>query len=246
MPEVFHEDNWDHIVALPGGAVRFGGATQFLSAGLVGGGAADLTVSYWFRIFSDQSGGTFWESNNTDQQNNVEFFAGNNAPGLICRAQNPPLEGSMQAGSSITLGFGDWHHSMYYANTAATEGNRIWKMAIDGADVSQKFSDTGPDPFPFYADLGFVLGSDSFGNYTTVDIAELWMAFGQHLDPIADNQKFRSGDGKRVALGDHGEIPTGTPPTIYGHGGASQFLQPNLGTGGALTISGVLSDTAGP
>lgn len=105
-----------------------------------------------------------------------------------------------------------------------------------------------------YTDIGllrigdetnFYIGDDGNGNYYTGDMADLWIGYDQYLDLSnpANIAKFISG-GKPVYLGANGELPTGVSPSIFFSGNATQFGQPNLGTGGAFTLTGPLTNAA--
>jgi hypothetical protein len=248
MPDtLFQEDNWSHILSLPGGGVHFDGGTTLIGT-LAMGPTSLLSVSYWYRLQSNQSAGTFWEIDHFDQQEDVEFFSGfdGNSPGInlnVYVEDTPPDPlPRLRFGASSNPAFGQWHHAAYSADTSAAVG----VLFIDGVNVTS----SGPDNLGGFLiaphSTDFVLGGDGFGNNTVLDLAELWMGFGQLVDfnDLGTLRKFITADGAPVSLGANGELPTGIAPTIFGHGGAASFLQPNLGTGGVLSLAGVLTDAS--
>lgn len=235
---------------LPTPAVHFDGATTFFSAGLACPLSYVMSVSYWYRTQTNESSNYVWLTDTTGELACLEFFSDINKPAILLAEDPYPAHdgGQLQFGSSAEQTFNEWHHVAYRCNSGAGPGAKYAQMLIDGIDVTLKFRDIGNAFVLPFSGFSFAYGSDTYGNGTTFDVAELWFAVGQDVDFGNPDElaKFRSDDGKPVPLGDHGELPTGTPPTIFGHGDKDSFLQPNLGTGGGFALSGALSNAAAP
>lgn len=92
--------------------------------------------------------------------------------------------------------------------------------------------------------IGFI--SEAIDTPFTGDVADLWIAPGQFIDfSVTENRrKFISASNKPVNLGVNGATPTGTAPVIFFSGDASSFGQPNLGSGGAFSHTGSLTDAS--
>jgi hypothetical protein len=76
-----------------------------------------------------------------------------------------------------------------------------------------------------------------------IELGPMWYAPGRYIDfsVAANRRKFFSATGKPVDAGGDGSIPTGLPPLVYLRcmdGAAASTFGNNLGTGGAMTISG--------
>ncbi len=241
---LFQEDNWSHIVSL-GGGVHFDGVTTLFNGSLACGNSPIISASYWYRILGDQSGNRFWEIDPFDFTDGVEFWSEVNKPNVFFAQGQPDDEdapGSLQFGTTGLAVLGSWHHVAWTCNTAGGEGAKTGFMAIDRVVQSLALISQGVG---FSVPIGgrpFIIGGEQFAHNIVGDVAEFWFAVGQGL-PALD--KFITEDGAPVSLGEHGELPTGIAPTIYGHGGAGTFLRPNLGTGGAFSLSGALSDALG-
>lgn len=151
---------------------------------------------------------------------------------------------------SANLEDGNWHSIIGTYQTNLPVGEKIIKYVIDG--VATTLANTSDDETAFtnlYNALPFYLGSDSFGDNYIGAMADPWIAPGQSLLTdgdifLATIRKFIDADGKPVYLGANGELPTGIPPAIFFSGLAASFPT-NLGTGGAFTLTGTLTD-AGP
>jgi hypothetical protein len=97
----------------------------------------------------------------------------------------------------------------------------------------------------------FYVGSDSYNSAAAFDMAEFWLQTGHDFLEAdgtitgANLDKFIDATLKPVPLGADGSTPTGTAPVIFCHrdaGDAAATFATNLGTGGALTLEGVLTD----
>lgn len=249
MPTTFQEDNWQHLVHLPG-AVHFDGDVWFEAAALAAGDTADLSVSYWYRTLSDQSGGYIWAVDPAGNFDNSEIWATLNRPSpALSRA---PYIGSdagvLRLGSGVDASFGAWHHVCYRVFTAAAAGLKYALLMVDRVPVTVVDVDQGDGFLMQIGGLPFSYGGDTFGDNIVGDVFDVWMAFGQAVDfsDTAVLNKFVTPDLKPVPLGNNGELPTGLAPTIFGHGAPLSFLQPNLGTGGSFVRIGLLSATDGP
>lgn len=234
----------------PWPAVRFDGSALFRADSLAAATAGVMSVSFWYRIFTDQGGSITWVTDPADTDPNDEFFSSINKP-FVYVSRIPfefPTLGDLGFGCVVDQSFGDWHHCCYVLDVAKPDGAKTGIMMIDRVSVGEVITQSG-DPFTIFQNgLPFFYGGDTFGNNMFADISDLWIYFGHYAD-FGDPEKldrFVTPDLKPVYLGEHGEIPVLSRPTIFGHGHANTFLQPNLGTGGPLVLVGALQDTDGP
>lgn len=93
--------------------------------------------------------------------------------------------------------------------------------------------------------IGFSnVNSCSFGDTAArASVADLWMSFGEYIDPSIDanRRKFIDEAGNPVFLGSDGSLPTGSAPDIF-LSGAIDSWHTNKGTGGGFTENGELTD----
>ncbi len=139
-----------------------------------------------------------------------------------------------------------WTHFAMNVNTSQADPDKIFQYAIGGVLQSTNYTDNGIPGFDIAiagtgpgAETDFYVCSAGYCHeiLTAGGVADYYLALGQNLDLSVPSNlaKFISA-GKPVYLGANGQLPTGTAPTIFGSGDATTFLQPNLGTGGALNI----------
>jgi hypothetical protein len=202
--------------------------------------------SVWLNLDSIVNGGNTFV--NFDYLNNEVPFLGifNIGPGI-----------QLQFGASFltyvaaTGAFpfdGNWHNLMFASDTNHAAGQKIFQLYLDDVPVSTTVSNDGPAFSNPTNGQTFTI-SDGFqqGAPITGEIFDYWLGCGQFLDlsVTANRRKFIDGSGKPMALGTDGELPTGTSPAVFCHGNASTFAT-NQGTGGAFTLTGTLTDAAGP
>lgn len=153
----------------------------------------------------------------------------------------PPINSHQGAGSSQ-----GWHCIQFSANTGSNPATVAF--AVDGNSAQTVItSDYSAGAFGSM-NYGDSLRIPSLGVSSQVDLAEFWYAPGQFIDfTIAANcEKFFTPGNPPLAisLGSNGQNPTGTAPAVYLRGNAANFVN-NLGTGGALTLSGAgISDAS--
>jgi hypothetical protein len=115
-------------------------------------------------------------------------------------------------------------------------------------DVSDQVVTTRTnDTIDYLSGIDWAIGANNAGGLKTNGcMAELYFAPNQYLDfSIVENRrKFISPNGKPVALGTNGSLPTGTAPIIYLHldpAEAPADFATNRGTGGNFSITGTLT-----
>lgn len=133
-----------------------------------------------------------------------------------------------------------WHH-YFIAIDMSNTGRRY--AYIDGVAQSVTISTNSTDIIPFASATEHEVGGTSGGGATlNADLADVWIAPGQYIDPTvaANIRKFRSVAGKPVSLGLTGSNPTGTSPLIF-FSGETVSWHTNKGTGGGFTENGALT-----
>lgn len=247
-------------------AVAFDGATLLKRTGLVGTPGGSYTLSLWARSRYDGASNrpvfSFFQANGTDT--GAQGIGGTTLWVTPDEVTEQPLFmssletqddefGIYSAGvSKWKPGIGpalgnSWHH--FLARADYSEGGpNISELYIDDVVVAmQNNYDDGVNPMilnfferTFYMpDWMIVAGTQP----PKQDMADVWIAPGVSLDLSVDanRRKFISAAGKPVDLGANGELPTGSPPTIFFSGDKDAFPV-NKGTGGAFTLVGALTD----
>jgi hypothetical protein len=130
-----------------------------------------------------------------------------------------------------------------HQNEVAVYRNRTLLAMVYDHDV---FSLT-----PTFNGKSFYVGSDGSNSAATFDMAEYWLHLGEDFMEAdgtisgANLDKFITADLKPVDLGADGSTPFGTAPVVYCHRSSADpaaSFATNLGTGGVLTLAGVLTD----
>lgn len=140
---------------------------------------------------------------------------------------------------------GPWHHIFISVNTNFGSGAKLSNVLLDGVDVNNsKFdSDTAFNIGISGKAFGIPCEQAEMANISDIiELAFVWVAVGQYVT-AANVTLFRDGGGNPVDLGADGSTPTGTAPTYYLVGPAANFST-NLGTGGAVTLVGSITDAA--
>jgi len=88
----------------------------------------------------------------------------------------------------------------------------------------------------------YVMGDGFQTNYR--EVAQFWASPSVVMTGAELIAAFWGSDNKPKSLGTNGELPTGTSPPIYCDGDADTFGQPNLGTGGGLTLTGTVTNAS--
>lgn len=270
----YQEDPYQHISQIeifdmP--AIHFNGATLFRNGQLAAGNDGVLSVSVWFRVSegvsSDYRPNLFISSPeltgevDDPERSNLLLFLNNSVVGLHSHGRDVPDDlpaAAIQIFSSREYAPGSWHHILACIRQDASGPDRPARLYVDDIDVTINDPEFGENTAPFTMSLSgrsFCIGSDGLEPETPLwfrgDMAELWIASGQNIlsgndIPEDTRRKFISAAGRPVPLGTNGELPTGTAPTIFGHGDKNTFLQPNLGTGGGFALIGSISDSVTP
>lgn len=143
-----------------------------------------------------------------------------------------------------------WHTVYVSVQVKHTTGQKIYNYYLDENAFSSTFAQSGANGGNAntlqFNGLAFAVFDDGFDDGYTGDVAEFWIAPGQYLDfsVEANRRKFTDADGKPISKGADGSLPTGTAPAIFlskNNGDAIPFTQ-NRGAGGALTVTGSVSD----
>lgn len=241
------------ILFTGGGAVykgvNFDGTNDYLSRASDFTGNADskkFTICGWFANLSNSGNNQIWIAGD---------FTGGNAGFSVNTQFNGvvSISGSNAAGSGIMSGL----------TSAVIPQSTTWKwlgISVDMSGTGKRHiyvNDTDASPtWSTYTDDTFDLtksihyggatnsGSGAF-NLLNSDVAELWVGYGQYIDfsVEANRRKFITSSGKPTSLGADGSTPTGTAPTVYFRGDSTTFAT-NAGTGGAMTLTGTLTDSA--
>lgn len=140
----------------------------------------------------------------------------------------------------------DWKNILVCMDTNADAGEKIAHLFIDDAEIDLTPVDTHDAALSLFASQPVGIPDDNRVNayeLVTGDASDWWIGPGVYLDfTIQGNRrKFITAGGKPVWLGQHGERPTGTAPAIF-LGGDRILFPRNRGTGGALTLSGTLTN----
>lgn len=113
------------------------------------------------------------------------------------------------------------------------------KWLVNGVDETSTVSTFNSGPATLTGEAAFTLFQHILGagGAFVGDVADIYIAFGQWLDLTnpANVAKFIAA-GKPVDLGADGSTPTGTAPTIFFSGDASEFAT-NKGLGGAFVLA---------
>lgn len=95
-------------------------------------------------------------------------------------------------------------------------------------------------------DHWFGSGDGSTSNVLNADVAEVFLHTSTYIDLRSNITLFRDSAGKPVNLGTSGATPTGSQPIVYFQravGATASTFAANLGTGGAFTITGALTNS---
>lgn len=229
------------------GAARFDGVNDYMLRGGDLTGAADSKsgiVSAWVlcrdnfvtRIFQgDNSLPFIFEWQNINERFRVY---GENAAGAQILELGTP-NNSYPFGTVSSA----WHHLLMSWDLADASKKHVYIN-----DVSDLNSVTHTNDTLEYNSTNWAV---ALGDVTTfffkakIDIAELYVAFGQYLDFSVESnrRKFVTKTVRPVGLGSDGSLPTGTAPIGYFHLDRNEAVAnfaTNRGSGGNFTITGAL------
>jgi hypothetical protein len=220
----------------------FDGTNDYMQRGADLTGAVDGKsgiFSVWIRIDATGIANTIVTSNSTAIGFYVQLETGNifqvrgvNAAGTVI------LE--LHTANAYTSG---WHHVLASWDLSSGVGSLYIDDVLDSASPTLT-NDT----------LDYTKGAFNVGAFTggaggirlNACLADLYYQPNQYLDfsVISNRRKFISPNGKPVALGADGSLPTGTAPIIYLHLDPAEAVADfatNRGTGGNFTITGALT-----
>lgn len=141
----------------------------------------------------------------------------------------------------------EYVHILISWNTNFSAGNKLAHFYVNDVNVKEVLYD-GDSAFNVdYTQANWAIGLTSLADYNsssiTSDISEYYFAPGQFLDFSieANRRSFITADGDPSPLGTDGSFPTGTAPIAYFSGTIDQFNY-NRGTGGNMTVNGIIRD----
>lgn len=215
-------------------AVTFDGATDYLNRGADLDGNTDTKVgivSFWFKT---ATGGSVI---GTEQQ----FFTVVVGGTLLVEGLQADTSSSVHLVASTDYRDDNWHHMMASWDGAANAKH----LYVDGVDALNGAISTVANANTEYTRPDWTIASrgDAFGKYTGC-LTEVYVNTAQYLDlSNASNRLKFYNAGVPVGLGPTGNTPTGTSAILYVHTWSGNY---NSGTGGALTLNGVLGACTAP
>jgi hypothetical protein len=246
-------------------AVRFDGATWLINPSLVSRDTSALSFSVWYLAAPGLPSGSYATVFSVDPAGTNTSLAGgplnNSVGGAPDIGYQPFLELYSSDNSAYLYGDneqftqypGQWHHILCSADAATG----VTQQYLDG--VQQVPTNSCPPgtanytggPFTLVQNgLPFWIGWDNYpGDEYIGDYADLWISTeslisgGNSISPATIAKFYNAG--KPVNLGADGSLPTGTAPAVFlrcAPSAAASTFANNLGTGGAFTITGALTD----
>lgn len=215
--------------------VDYDGAADHLTRGATLTGIADGkvgTLSCWVRI-DGGDGGTRGILDSQGSRTSFRLATGNqfqiitrNAAGAIITNRFTPT--GYAAGAT-------WYHVLLawdQANDLALAYINDTSIALSGAALTD-------DTIDYTVANWFVGSLDGPANYFPGALAQLWFDPASYLDltDVGNRRKFIDANGRPVALGHNGQLPTGTSPILFlpGHAAIANI---NYGTGGDFALEG--------
>jgi hypothetical protein len=226
------------IAPYPIGAQRFDPDRHLRTDSLQCTDSPYLGFSYWLRSRNAGSLVPIWES---DPLGEALTYTYSDAGILQIALGSGAVDGNFSVNSDEPLSQNVWHHILGAFKVDVEP--MIAVIYVDGerAAFTVEYECDLITAAPING-LPFHIG----GNDThppDMDLADFWMTFDQNLlvdddIPEATRRKFTDADGWPVYLGENGELPTGTPPTLFFHREAGSTSTPgfneNRGTGGPM------------
>lgn len=237
------------------GAVNFDGQALLSTASLVSTDNEYAALSFWVKVPLSGPGGGYVLVGDPNGTFYPYFNIVNGGQGFGINIADAAGASFIDASEGMALaGLAEWHHVLLAFQTNLAAGNKILKGYVDDVLV---FSAPGNDPSDAF-DISTNGKEFVFGGYgdpmdgIAGDFADVWFAPGANLLTAGDiaeatRRKFISAEGKPVNLGADGSTPTGTAPAMFfrrAPAAAASTFGNNLGTGGAFTITGTLTNAA--
>lgn len=198
-------------------------------------------MSGWFKKESGFNWVIPWVTDpQNNYNNNSRLSQGTDPQNVIVSFQNGPSQLAVKNNPGAAAA--TWLHVLVSVDTNHAEGLKIAKLYINDVDVTLVVTDNG-DAFDMVGNgVPFWVGNDASGE-DPFDVADLWLAPGVSLlngggdIPEATRRLFIDADGKPVD-------PSGFPASAMLFSGDAAAFQTNQGTGGALTLTGSLTDAS--
>jgi hypothetical protein len=237
-----------------GGAVHFDGTTLLSASSTLGVSDSALgAMSVWIKPV-DEATGVIIDGHDGpyDNENIVDWFGSSQTPPSNVRAAWTILVDNSRGSETISnsISAGTWANVLMSWDFTVT-ASPVVNWYINDVSVPLDFPPSGGAEVQYTTMSIWGVGADAAFTGSSVftgDMYDLWYAPGQYVDFSiqANRRKFIDAGGSPVSLGANGNIPTGTAPAIFLHGGASTFGT-NQGTAGDIfTVTGTLTDATAP
>jgi len=210
---------------------------------------AFFTASLWFKTESSIEDGNQHSLFQMSDFNTYFFINEFSLRDITCAFVGPSGK-YFQFGTAGSAYSDDaWNHIFLSADTNHAAGSKLKTLYVNGANADYAANTADSD-----SAFNILFNSKHFGvplasgngpdAGSRIAFAHVWLAPGVHLT-ASDVTKFRSVGGSPVDLGSNGQTPTGTSPAYYFKGNNTTFAA-NLGTGGAVTLTGSMENVFGP
>lgn len=190
-------------------------------------GAADSksgTVSLWFKCSPSASQMIILSA---DNNNNIQIKEPNGEIRLVLR--NTANTIILDMTSNTVWADGTWHHLVASWDLANTTG-QLYVDGVDDLAAGSTLTDDTVDWTRGDVGIGATSGGSPGVNPYTGKLGQFWFDLNYIDLTDADNlAKFY--DSGPVAMGEHGDTPTGVPPIIFWNSTLANILR-NSGTGG--------------
>lgn len=233
-------------------AVHFDGATRLDIASLTAPDSDKLSVSFWFTVSADGSPHTIMEGDRNDSDSislSMSVSAGI-LGSLYMLLEDATASSQLLLSADPLPTAGAWHHFLSSAETNFPAGEKLAKIYVDDVDVTNVALDIH-DPFSMVTNgRPFAIGYSGRIDdpaYFTGDFADLRVMVGASLltagdIPEVSRRLFIDANGKPVDPAT-ATSSLGAAGTILLSGGASMFAT-NQGSGGAFTLTGIVTDAS--
>lgn len=233
-------------------AVHFDGATQLSIASLTATDNGVFSASVWIKSPGVISTQFIWANDiEGDTPDTAALQVFDELTYLYSYSSDPTATKTLAAYSDpISTG---WDHLLWAGKTDAAEGSKVIKIYRNNVDVTAEIEDVGSAYNLNWNGFQFEIGAADGAEFYTGDMADLWIAPGQSIltgsDISAETRaKFINPSTlKPVDLGADGSTPTGVAPRMFfrrAPAAAASTFGTNLGTGGAFTTTGTLTNAA--
>lgn len=204
-----------------------------------------LTVCMWVKVNNASTGPLLMALDGWDSYIQLGGFFSTDIVVYVANSSNASYQQFGSEDGVFTTGA--WHHLFISVDCNHASGARLFNLLIDGTSSIHSDS-TNSSGSAFSIGLNgtnFGIQADSANLGATsaiIEYADVWVSVGGYLDPATYLSKFISG-GKPVDLGANGEIPTGSSPTYFFTGNASNFPT-NKGTGSTASVVGSIANSS--